>query len=219
MTTVVDSPVPLQEVVAEGDADAFIPYPPIGDQLEHVPVAVRPDVHYYRSRMGFLPNTIKLYLHVPWAAEHLFRLNNAIMRDERGSLTEHFKYRLSIIASRDNECTYCTAHHVGIFKNRFGYDDERIEKVLRLEDAEDEREKVAAEFVHQATLDPVGVTDEMRARLASHFTPQEVMEIAYLIGFWKMYNTIHSALAAPLEDPVRSFAPWVNVQPTSSGQA
>lgn len=217
MTTVVDSPAPIQEVVSEGEADAFIPYPPIGDQLEHVPVGVRPDVHYYRSRMGFLPNTIKLYLHVPWAAEHLFRLNNAIMRDERGSLSEHFKYRLSIIASRDNECTYCTAHHVGILKKRWGYEDDRIERVLRLEDAEDEREAVAAEFVHQATLDPVGVTDEMRARLAKHFTPQEVMEIAYLIGFWKMYNTIHSALAAPLEDPVRDFARWVDVQPASTG--
>lgn len=211
----VDSPRPVQDVVAdEGSAEAFIPYPPIGEHLEHVPVHVRPDVHYYASRMGFLPNTIKLYLHVPWAAEHLFRLNNAVMRDDRNSLSEHFKYRLSIIASRDNECTYCTAHHVAILKHRWGYEEEQVEQVLRLEDAADEREAVAAEFVHQASLDPTGVSDELRARLAQHFSPQEVMEIAYVAGFWKMYNTIHSALAAPLEDPVASFAGWVNVNPT-----
>ena len=43
----------------------FIPYPPIGDSLEHVPINVRPDVHYYISRMAFMPNAIKLYLHNP----------------------------------------------------------------------------------------------------------------------------------------------------------
>lgn len=213
----VDSPRPVQDAVAkEGKAEAFIPYPPTGEHLEHVPIQVRPDVHYYISRMGFLPNTIKLYLHVPWAAHHLFRLNNAIMRDEHNSLSEHFKYRLSIIASRDNECTYCTAHHVAILKHRWSYEEEQVERLLQLEDATDEREAVAVEFVHQASLDPKGVSDELRTRLAQHFSPQEVMEIAYVVGFWKMYNTIHSALDAPLEDPVAGFADWVNVTPAGS---
>lgn len=214
-----DSPNPVRsDIAAEGDALAFIPYPPIGENLEGVPVHVRPDVSYYVSRMGFLPNTIKLYLHVPWVAEYLFKLNNAVMRDERNGLSEHFKYRLSIVASRDNECTYCTAHHVGLLKDRWGYDDDSIEKVLKMEgnDAktgEDKREAVAVEFVHQASLDPTAVSDDLRKRLAQQFSPQEVIEIAMVVGFWKMYNTIHSALDAPLEDPVAGFADWVNVQP------
>lgn len=211
-----DSPVPTRkEVLNEGTAEAFIPYPPIGEQLEHVPIYVRPDLHYYVARMGFMPNTVKLYLHVPWAAEMLYRLNNAIMRDERSSLSEHFKYRLSIVASRDNECEYCTAHHVGLLKDRWGYEDEKLEKVLKLEDAADEREQAALDFVHQASLDPVGVTAAQRAALAKHFTPQECMEIVLVIGFWKMYNSMHSAMGAPLEDPVVGFAEWVNVPPAA----
>jgi len=208
-----DSPNPVQATVSEGESKAFVPYPEIGEHLEHVPIHVRPDVHYYVARMGFLPNTVKLYLHVPWAAEFLFRLNNAIMRDERSSLSERFKYRLSMIASRDNECTYCTAHHVGILTNRFGYEEDEVERILRLEDAEDEREAVAVEFVHQASLDPVGVTDELRSRLAQQFTPQEVMEIVLVVGFWKMYNTMHSAMDAPIEDPVSQYSRWVGVEP------
>jgi AhpD family alkylhydroperoxidase len=98
-------------IVSEGDSEAFIPYPPLGDKLEHVPINVRPEVHYYISRMAFLPNAIKLYLHNPWSAEPLIRLNNQIMRGEQGTLSEEFKYKLAFIASRDNECTYCTAHH------------------------------------------------------------------------------------------------------------
>jgi uncharacterized peroxidase-related enzyme len=209
-----DSPVPLRdEVVDEGDAAAFIPYPDIGEKLEQLPMSVRPDVLYYRSRMGFLPNTIKLYLHTPWIAEHLFRLNNALMRDERGLLSEHFKYRLALVASRDNECEYCTAHHVATLRARWGDEEHAVESVLKLEDARDEREAAAFEFVHQASLDPAGVTDELRARLAAHYSPGEIMEIVQVIGFWKMYNTMHTAMAAPLEDPVRELSEWVNVRP------
>jgi hypothetical protein len=40
----VDSPVPISDtVVSEGDSQAFIKYPPIGEKLEHVPIYVRPE--------------------------------------------------------------------------------------------------------------------------------------------------------------------------------
>ena len=206
-----DSPRPIsQELLKEGEAQAFIPYPPIGERLEHVPIYVRPDLHYYVHRMGFLPHTLKLYLHVPWMAQYLFRLNNAVMRDERNGISEHQKYRLSFIASRDNECRYCTAHTVLVLKRRWEYNEEELEKVLRLEDPIDEREAVAREFIHSASLDPASVTDDLRARLAAHFSPQEVMEIVLVLGFWKMYNTMHTVMGAPLEDPVQPFQDWVN---------
>lgn len=202
------------QVVDEGDARAFLPYPEIGSDLGAVPIYVRPDLHYYIARMGFLPNTLKLYLHVPWIAEQLFQLNNAVMRDERNSLDEELAYKLALIASRDNECTYCTAHHVSILRRRWGYGDDDVRSVLELEDAADERERAAVDFVHQASLDPAGVTDELRTQLARLFSPEEVMQIVLIVGFWKMYNTMHTAMAAPLETPVAGNAKWVNVQPT-----
>jgi len=211
-------PMPItSDIVEEGSAEAFIPYPLIGDNLEHVPINVRPEVHYYISRMAFMPNAIKLYLHNPWSAEHLIKLNNAVMRSEQGSLSEEFKYRLAIIASRDNECTYCTAHHAKTLQRRWQYTPDDIASVLSLDEPADEREAVAFEFVHQSSLDPAGVTDEMRERLAQHFTPSEVMEIVLVMGFWKMYNTMHTAMGVPLEDPVLADASWVDVAPHSKG--
>jgi alkylhydroperoxidase family enzyme len=217
MTAHIDSPRPVtRHRDDEGDAEAFLPYPQIGDDLEHVPIHVRPELHYYIARMGFLPNTLKLYLHVPWVAEMLFRLNNAVMRDDRSALSEHFKYRLALIASRDNECEYCTAHISRILEGRWGYEDEDLRTVLELSEPEDEREAVAREFVHQASLDPAGVTDEMRRHLTERFSPQEVMEIVLVTGFWKMYNTMHTAMGAPLEDPVLAYSHWVGVAPGQS---
>lgn len=210
----IDSPKPTTKVpVSEGDAPSFIPYAEVGDSLEHVPISVRPELHYYISRMGFLPNTLKLYLHVPWVAEPLFRLNNAVMRDERNHLSEHMMYRLAAIASRDNNCQYCTAHHAATLKRRWGYEDAQLTCVLELDDGEDERDRAAVRFVHQASLDATGVTDEMRADLARLFSPPEVMQIVCLVGFWKMYNTMHTAMDVPLEDPVLDYSNWVTVQP------
>ena len=213
MLTQTDSPHPVaDEIVSEGDAEAFLPYPELGDHLEHVPMYVRPLLSYYVDRMGFLPNTLKLYLHVPWAAAELFALNDAVMRDERGALSEHLKYKLALLASRDNDCTYCTAHHAATLTRRWGYSEDALRNVLTEQPA-DEREAAAFDFVHTASLDPSAVTDEQRARLAELFTPQEVMEIVLVLGFWKAYNTMHTAMAAPLEEPVLGYAGWVDVGP------
>jgi len=73
------APKPIDTVADEGQSEAFIPYPEIGKNLEHVPIHVRPEACYYQAPMGFLPNAIKLYLHIPWIGEHLFRLNNGVM--------------------------------------------------------------------------------------------------------------------------------------------
>ena len=208
------SPKIVDEVLDEGNAEAFIPYFDLGEELSNIPIHLRPEASYYQSRMGFFPNTLKLYMHVPWVAEFLFKLNNAIMRDERNSLNEHLKYRMSFAASRTNECEYCTAHHAKTLERRWDYSDEEIEKTLKSEETVDEREAVALEFVNQASLDSSSITDEMRAKLAEHFSPQEVMEIVLTIGFWKMYNTMHNVMDAPLEDPVAGMEKWVKVQPT-----
>ncbi len=209
-----DSPRPLVDRVADaGEKKSFLPYPPIGEKLEHVPIYVRPELHYYIGRMGFLPYTLKLYLHVPWAAEFLFRFNNAVMRDERNSLSEHLKYKLSFIASRANGCTYCTSHHCATLQRRWDYTDQQLADVLSLQKPADEREDVAMQFVHQASVDCHSITDEQRAALAKHFTPQEVMEIVMVVGFWKMYNTMHTAMDVPVEDPVEQYNAWVKQKP------
>ncbi len=97
-------------------------------------------------------------------------------------------------------------------KRRWGYGERDLLDLLHLEPT-DERERVAFEFVHQATLHPKGVTGDLRRRLAAAFTPQEVMEIVLVVGFWKMYNTMHTAMGMPLEDPVAAEAKWVEVGP------
>ena len=132
------------------------------------------------------------------------------MRDERNGLDEHLKYRLSLVASQVNGCTYCTAHHACTLQRRWGYGDRQLAETLDPDGPRDEREAVAMEFVRQASADSAAVPDELRARLAAHFSPQEVMEVVLVVGFWKMYNTMHNAMNLPLEDPALGYKDWVN---------
>ena len=210
-----DTPKIVDKILEEGESDAFIPYPDLGENLENVPVHIRPDAYYYAARMGFFPNCNKVYLHVPWIAEHMWNLNQTLMRDERNALSEHFKYRLAMIISRTNQCHYCTAHHAGTLQRRWEYDDNELSCLLHLDEPQDEREEVAFEYATQASIDPTAVSDELRVRLAAKFNPQEVMEIVITVGFWKMYNSMHEAMKLPIEEPVLGLDKWMEVQPAN----
>ena len=44
------------------------------------------------------------------------------------------------------------------------------------------------------------MTDGILDELKNHLSPAQIVELACLVGFWKMYNTIHEALKIPIEE-------------------
>ena len=213
MTLQEKAPKPIDTVAPEGDSTAFIPYFDLGDSYENVPIYLRADLHYYAARMGFQPNCNKLYAHVPWMADHMIRLNNSIMRDDRNSLPEHFKYKIALSVARTHECEYCTSHHASTLQRRWEYGEDDVENLLTGDAITDEAEAAALDYANMASLDPNGVTDEQRAKLAEHFNPQQVMEIVLTVGFWGMYAALHAAMNLPIEDPMKGAEKWVATKP------
>lgn len=213
MDEIVKAPKPIDTIVNEGESRAFIPYFELGDGYENVPIYLRPALHYYAARMGFQPNCNKVYAHVPWMADHMIALNNSIMRDDRNELSEHFKYKLALSVARTHECEYCTSHHSGTLKRRWEYEDSDLETLLHADEPSDEAEAVAIEYANMASLDPNGVSDDLRARLAEHFNPQQVMEIVLCVGFWGMYAAMHAAMKLPIEEPMKGNEQWMHTKP------
>ncbi|MGH3441599.1 MAG: carboxymuconolactone decarboxylase family protein [Nitriliruptorales bacterium] len=191
------------------EAEPLVPY---GDRST-APDKVRRQIEAYEERMGFLPNAIKLYVHVPHIMQELIRLNNATMRHADNLIPEDFKYRMSLVISRGHGCRYCCAHHAMTLKRKFGLDDARIEEILHLESPEDEREAVAWEYAYAASRGQMSHDegDDIRVHLAEHFSPPEVMELAATVGFWACYNRIHSSLAIPIEEHLLGERHWVDV--------
>jgi alkylhydroperoxidase family enzyme len=64
--------------------------------------------------------------------------------------------------------------------------------------------------VRAASSDPGAVADEIYDRLKAHLTPAQIIELACVTGFWKMYNTIHDSLRIPIEAHLVDDAEYIN---------
>lgn len=165
----------------------------------------------YVARMGFLPNALKLCIYRPEIAETLFKLNSNVIRHRSSTLDQGLKRRLGAVASKVNGCTYCTTHHCTILKTPAGVGSEgwglthqELMELMRGSDApRNEMERACFDFVRAASTDARTVPDEIFDRLKWHLTPPQIIELACLVGFWKMYNTIHDSLGVPWRSTCR----------------
>jgi len=174
---------------------------------EDFPEQLKPVLEPYTQRMGFVPNALKLYMHRPEIAETLWKLNSNIMRDPSSTLDQELKRRLSAICSKTNGCTYCTAHCCDMLKKPLEGDSEgwgmtrdAVTELVRGDlQPRNEMERVCFDFARAASADPATVPDDVFERLTVYLTPPQIMELSCVVGFWKMYNTIHDALRIPIE--------------------
>ncbi len=173
----------------------------------------------YRQRMGFLPNALRLHMHRPEIAETLWRLNNNVMRDPTSQLNQNLKRRLSAVISRTNGCTYCSAHCCSMLVRQseaeaegWGMDEHDVVSLLRgEEEPANEMERVCFDFARAASRDPQHVPDDIYQRLRAHLTSPQIVELACVVGFWKMYNTVHDSLRIPVEAHLEEQTHYVDV--------
>lgn len=194
-----DTPTPRITI----EAEPFIPYVDEKDYPEELMPVLGP----YKERMGFVPNALKLYMHRPEIAGTLWNLNNNVMRDPSSTLDQNLKRRLSAVCSTINGCAYCTAHTCSTLKNDvsalsegWGMSEEDLQALVKGDlEPKDEMEVACFDYVRAASADPSNVPDEVLENLKQHLTPPQIVELACVVGFWKMYNTIHDSLHIPVE--------------------
>ncbi len=186
----------------------FIPYA----DRDALPEGLKAPLAAYEQRMGFMPNALKLYMHQPELLACLVQLNNTAMRDPSSHLDAGLKRRISAICSYLNKSAYCVAHNTNTLMTDAGGDGEgwdfSDEDVLKLLDPayspEDPAEKAAIDYARAATVDHSNVPRAVLDRLAETMTPPQVVELACVVGFWKMYNSIHEAMHVPVEEALKA---------------
>jgi alkylhydroperoxidase family enzyme len=185
----------------------FIPYA----DRDALPDGLKAPLEAYEQRMGFMPNALKLYMHRPELLACLVQLNNTAMRDPSSHLDAGLKRRISAICSYLNKSAYCVAHNTNTLMTDAGGDGEgwdfSDEDVMKLLDPayspDDAAEKAAIDYARAATVDHSNVPRAVLDRLAETMTPPQVVELACVVGFWKMYNSIHEALHVPIEETLQ----------------
>ena len=75
----------------------------------------------------------------------------------------------------------------------------------------DDFEKACLDYVEAASSDPTSVPQSVLDNLKKELTPAQIIELACVVGFWKMYNTIHDSLHVPLEEDLLAESGYVDL--------
>ncbi len=187
-------------------AAAWEPFIPYGDPAS-CPPDLKPGLDALVAKVGFMSNSMKLYLHNPGVLRAITAMGAGITSNDDGALDRTLKRKLAVICSATNGCVYCTAHQCDFLTRPpagggegWGIDaDEVYAMIAGTEVPANEMERLCFEFARAASSDAAGVTDELRSRLARGLTPAQVVELAAVVGYWKFLNTLHDSLNIPPE--------------------
>jgi len=186
------------------EAEPFIPY------VRNFDARLKPAVERY-YKVGRLPNAFKLYAYRPEIAETLWKLSWNIMGDPSSTLDQSFKNKLAVVACATNGCAYCTAHNCAVLKN-WGLSEKELQDIItNAYEPKNEMERVCFDYVRSASDDATSVPEEILQRLRQHLTPPQIIELAFLVGFWKFRNTVHDSLHIPVESMMLGYTGYVDL--------
>lgn len=168
------------------------------------------------ASIGYVPNSMKTYLHRPQIAGALLGLSSAIYGVDEDSLPMSVQSKLGVICSSINGCVYCTSHQCNALQNppsqvaaQSGLSDEEVAALISGEDqGGDPIERACFAYARAASFDPNSVSGEILDSLKSVLSPAQIVQLAAIVGMWKLFNTVHDSLHLPIEDdkqPYRHF--------------
>lgn len=170
-----------------------------------------------RAQMGFVADSVAVYLHRPEIAEAVLRFTAAVGKNQSSTLDRLLKRKIALVCSTTNGCRYCTAHQCSYLNSprhgdaeAWGLSREYLEALVDGSYVpSDEIERVCLDFARAASRNSSAIPGELRARMQKHLTPAQIVEIAFVVGHWKLYNTVNDSLALPIEDVNREHTGYV----------
>lgn len=172
-------------------------------RLQPLPASATPDLaphfDFFLGTLGFTPNSVLIMQRRPRLVQALAQLNAAAM-DPEGEVDLGFRRLIGHVASKAAGCVYCQAHTL-LGAANFGVDADKLAAVWDYASSPlyDERERAALDFALAAAAQPNAVTDELFARLRSHWSETQIVEILGVVAMFGFLNRWNDSLATPLE--------------------
>lgn len=149
--------------------------------------------------LGFVPNSLRIMQMKPGIVEALAKLLAACWAPD--SLVDGgFKRLIAYMSSHAAGCQYCVAHQVA-GALLLDVDAQKMAAIWNYETSPlySERERVALDYARAGSLVPNEVTDALFARLKSHWSDSEIVEITGVVATFGFLNRFNDSLATPLE--------------------
>jgi uncharacterized peroxidase-related enzyme len=172
-----------------------------------------------KSRLGFIPNSMRTLAHRPEILAGFRHLTDAI-NGPSATIERSLRNLISQMASRAAGCGYCMAH-TAHSSERSGISPEKEAALWEFETSPlySEAERAALRVAQAAAQVPNAVTDEDFTRLRSHFSDAQVVEIIAIIALYGFYNRFNDTLATQLErSPLEAGKRYLAARGWTSGK-
>ena len=173
-------------------------------RLAPLPAAATPELKphfdFFLGTLGFTPNSVLTMQRKPKLVQALAQLNAAAM-DPQGEVDLGFRRLIGHVASKAAAgCLYCQAHTL-LGAANFGIGEDKLAAVWTYATSPlySEPERVALDFALAAAAQPNAVTDELFARLQTHWSETQIVEILGVVAMFGFLNRWNDSLATPLE--------------------
>ena len=145
------------------------------------------------EKMSEMPGGVPKWMRVMANCDDIlmpfFGMFKATMDD--APLDQKLKWKVAMLVSRLNECTYCVSVVESKLKS-FGLSDEQIKSVT--EEPIDNREHLAFEFAKNATEHAYNMGEDLIMEVKKEFSDCELVELAAVIGLFNYINRFNDAL-------------------------
>jgi uncharacterized peroxidase-related enzyme len=152
-----------------------------------------------RTRLGFVPNSMRILAHRPEILAGFRQLTEA-MNGPSATIDRSLRNLLAQMASRAAGCGYCMAH-TAHSAERSGVSADKEDALWEFETSPlfTESERAALNVARGAAQVPNAVTDDDFARLHQHYSDAQIVEIVAVIALFGFYNRFNDTMATQLE--------------------
>ena len=161
--------------------------------------ALDEDFAFFERTLGFVPNSLLTMARRPSLARGLIALSRGVY-DPKGEVDLGLKRLLGHTASMAAGCLYCRAH-TGTSALRHGVSAEKLAALpdYRSSPLYSEAERAAIDFAFAAASQPNDVDDATFARLRTHWTEGQIVEILGVVALFGFFNRWNDSMATTLE--------------------
>lgn len=170
--------------------------PPL--EIEQLAPSAREALAAAEELMGFTANDALILARNPVLMQAVSALVQAVYA--RGEVSNALKRMVGLITSSAAGCRYCMAH-TAMSSREHGVDDAKLREIWEFETSDrfSAAERAALRVALCAGQSPSGVTDEMFAELAPHFSVEGQLEIVAVIAMFGFLNRWNATLATDVE--------------------
>jgi uncharacterized peroxidase-related enzyme len=152
--------------------------------------------------MGRVANAVRMAAHSPKVTQPLIGFMVAALRHEiTGVLAMRIKALVILKTSTLNACSYCIGHNTALGKS-LGFEDDEIDAIsgdYQNSDYFSVAEKAAISWAEVLTEKTYNQRKDAKEELKKHFSPEQIIEITMVSGFFNFWNRFTDSLEIDLE--------------------